>query len=116
LGKLQSGAAVNAHLDLRHAGKIVLARRSAEGRLLKFKSIARRSALVATSFALVLMLLTPSAEATPNFARQTGRPCNFCHRGVPRLNETGMAFKNNGFTFPETDKAPNKDRQDGPAQ
>jgi hypothetical protein len=27
-----------------------------------------------------------------------------------------MAFKNNGFTFPESDKAPNKDRQDAPPQ
>lgn len=84
--------------------------------LLKLKSVALRSAFAATSLALALMLLAASAEANPNFARQTGRPCNFCHSGVPRLNDTGLAFKNNGFTFPESDKAPNKDHQDGPAQ
>ena len=94
----------------------MLARCSANDTLRKLKSIALRSALAATPFALALMLLMPSAEANPNFARQIGRPCNFCHSGVPRLNDTGMAFKNNGFTFPESDKAPNKDRQDAPPQ
>ena len=94
----------------------MLVRCSADSGLLKPKSIALRSALAATSLALALMLLTPNAEANPNFARQTGRPCNFCHNGAPRLNAAGLAFKNNGFTFPESNKAPSKDHQDGEAQ
>ena len=81
-----------------------------------FKSIALVGALAAGPIALALMFPMPNAEANPKFARQTGRPCNFCHTGVPRLNDTGLAFKNNGFAFPDSDKAPDKDRKDTPAQ
>jgi hypothetical protein len=65
-------------------------------------------ALVAAPVALALMLPTRKADATPYFARQTGHNCSFCHRGVPALNHTGLAFKNNGFHFPDSDKAPHK--------
>jgi hypothetical protein len=97
-------------------GKIVVARWSANNGLLKLKSIALGSALAATPLALALILATPKAEATPKFARQTGQNCSFCHRGAPRLNETGMAFKNNGFLLPDSNKAPDKDHKDAPAQ
>jgi hypothetical protein len=90
--------------------------RSADHRSCKLKPIALAGALVAAPIALALIFLTPKAEATPNFARQTGRNCNFCHRGVPRLNDTGLAFKNNGFIFPESKDAPEKDHRDTPAQ
>jgi hypothetical protein len=73
-----------------------------------------RGALVAAPIAFALMFPTPKADATPYFARQTGRSCNFCHRGVPRLNDTGLAFKNNGFLFPESNKASDKDHKDTP--
>jgi hypothetical protein len=82
----------------------------------KFTSIAMGGALVAAPIALALMLATLKAEATPIFARQTGRNCNFCHVGVPRLNDTGLAFKNNGFVFPDNNNAPDKDHKDTPAQ
>jgi hypothetical protein len=85
---------------------------SADHRLRKFKSIALGGALVAALIALTLTLTTPKAEATPSFARQTGRTCNFCHTGPPRLNDTGLAFKNNGLLFPDSDKTPDKDRKD----
>ena len=58
----------------------------------------------------------PNAEATPKFARQTGRNCGFCHSGAPRLNDTGLAFKNNGFRFPNSDEAPDEDHKVAPAQ
>jgi hypothetical protein len=87
-------------------------RSSANHGLRKFKSIARAGALVAPLIALAF--LTPKAEATRNFARQTGRNCNFCHSGVPRLNDTGLAFKNNGFLFPNSNKPAEKDRKDTP--
>jgi hypothetical protein len=79
-----------------------------------FKSIVVGGALGAAPIALALMLPTPKAEATPYFARQTGRSCSFCHRGVPRLNDTGLAFKNNGFRLPESNKPSNDDQNDAP--
>ena len=89
---------------------------SADHRFRKLTSIALEGALVAASIALALIFLTPKAEANPNFARQTGRNCNFCHSGVPRLNDTGLAFKNNGFVLPESATPPNKDQKGAPAQ
>ena len=72
--------------------------------------------LVAALIALALTFLPPKAEATPNFARQTGRNCNFCHSAVPRLNDAGLAFKSNGFIFPESNNPPGKDHRDTQAQ
>jgi hypothetical protein len=92
----------------------VLAHRSANPDLRRFKSIVLKGALVAAPIALALTLPAPRADATPKFARQTGRSCSFCHRGVPRLNDTGLAFKNNGFRFPENNKPREKDNQDTP--
>jgi hypothetical protein len=92
----------------------VLAHRSANPALRRFKSIALRGALVAAPIALALTLPAPNADATRKFARQTGRSCSFCHRGVPRLNDTGVAFKNNGFRFPESNKPPHNGHKDAP--
>ena len=78
-------------------------------------SLAMGGALVAAPVALASMFPTLKADATPYFARQTGRNCNFCHRGAPRLNHTGLIFKNNGFLFPDSSKAPDKDHKDTPA-
>ncbi len=64
--------------------------------------------MLVAPLALALMLPTSKADATPQFARQTGKSCNFCHAGVPRLNDKGLAFKNSGFRFPEA-KPPDKD-------
>jgi hypothetical protein len=88
---------------------------SADHRFLKLKPIASAGALVVALIASALIFPTPKAGATPNFARQTRRNCNFCHNGAPRLNDTGLAFKNNGFIFPESN-APAKDTRDTPAQ
>jgi hypothetical protein len=92
----------------------VLAHRSLNPALRRFKFIALRGAVVAAPIALALTLPAPNADATPKFARQTGRSCSFCHRGVPRLNDTGLAFKNNGFRFPESKKPPDNGHKDAP--
>jgi hypothetical protein len=92
----------------------VLARRFANDDPRRFKPVALGSALVAAPIALALMFPTPKADATPSFARQTGRNCNVCHNGAPRLNDTGLAFKNNGFRFPEDDKPSDGDNKDTP--
>jgi hypothetical protein len=89
---------------------------SADHRFRKFTSIALGGVLAAAPIALALIFPTPKAEANPNFARQTGRNCSFCHSGVPRLNDTGVAFKNNGFVLPEANKAVDKDHKDTSAQ
>ena len=95
--------------------KTVLARGSANSDVFNVKSVARRNAMSATALALAL-ILAPNAEATPIFARQTGKTCGFCHRGPPRLNETGVAFKSNGFLLPDSNKVPDKDSKDAPHQ
>jgi hypothetical protein len=82
----------------------VLARRSTNHDLRRLKSLVLRSALLAAPIAVALMFPAPKADATRYFARQTGRGCSFCHSGVPRLNDTGLAFKNNGFRFLESYK------------
>jgi hypothetical protein len=83
--------------------------RSANHDLRRVKSVALIGALAAAPIALALMFAAPKADATPAFARQTGRNCSYCHRGVPRLNDNGLAFKNNGFHFPKSEKSPDKD-------
>jgi hypothetical protein len=109
------GAATNVSLGCSSPGEDnVHGRSSANPGRRKLKSVARAIALVAAPIVAALMLATPKAEATPNFARQTGRNCNFCHRGVPRLNDTGLAFKNNGFLFPNSNKPAEEDRKDTP--
>ncbi len=100
----------------RLVAKTALARGSANNGVLKVKSIPLRSALSAGPLAAALILAAPNAEATPKFARQTGRNCSFCHRGPPRLNDTGLAFKNNGFRFPNGNETPGKDHKEAPAQ
>jgi hypothetical protein len=73
-------------------------------------------ALAAAPIGLALTLPPPEARATPQFARQTGQRCNVCHRGVPRLNDTGLAFKANGFRFPDSDKSSEDAHKVAPAQ
>jgi hypothetical protein len=96
--------------------KTAFAHGSASDDAFKMKSIAPRSALSATALAVALILAMPSAEATPKFARETGKTCNFCHSGVPRLNDTGLSFKNNGFRLPNSNETPGKDHKEAPAQ
>jgi len=47
----------------------------------------------------VLLLIPEDAGAMPFFARRIGRDCSYCHRALPRLNETGRIFRANGYRF-----------------
>jgi hypothetical protein len=89
---------------------------SSDHRFRKFKSVALGGAVVAAFIALALIVSAPKAGATPTFARQTGKNCSFCHSGPPRLNDTGVAFKNNGFVLSDSNKAQIKDHKDAPHQ
>jgi hypothetical protein len=96
--------------------KTALAHGSANNCVFKVNSIVLRSALSASALAIALILAAPNAEATPQFARQTGQSCSFCHSRAPRLNDTGLSFKNNGFRFPDSNETPGKDHKEAPAQ
>jgi hypothetical protein len=57
--------------------------------------------------ALVLLLVSASeliaprrADSLPLFARDRKVPCTTCHMAFPRLNQFGMAFKQNGYRMP----------------
>jgi hypothetical protein len=75
-----------------------------------------RSALGGAAALAVLTFASPDSCANPRFARETGKPCNFCHSGPPRLNDAGVAFKANGFQLPPDNDSPDKDHKVGPAQ
>ncbi len=47
-------------------------------------------------FLTVLATATPS-YAIPAFARKYDLPCSFCHSAFPKLNDVGVAFRDNGF-------------------
>jgi len=43
-----------------------------------------------------MTIASGSADATPAFMQQTGKPCGFCHTKPPELNDQGDKFKANG--------------------
>jgi hypothetical protein len=93
-----------------------LAGGSANNGALNVKSIALRSAWSAGPFAAALILAAPNAEATPQFARDTRRACSFCHSRAPRLNDTGLSFKNNGFRLPNGNETHDEDQKEPATQ
>ncbi len=40
-----------------------------------------------------------TAFAIPAFARKYGLPCSACHEAWPKLNNFGLAFRDNGFQW-----------------
>lgn len=63
-------------------------------------------AAVMMTMASSMLVITPAAQATPSFARQTGAECLKCHTSsFPRLNWTGERFMRNGFALPKTGEA-----------
>ncbi len=59
----------------------------------------RRAVALATALGAVgvLLLASPSAQAVPSFARQTGVACEGCHTVFPELTPFGRRFKLNGY-------------------
>jgi hypothetical protein len=45
----------------------------------------------------MLVFFSVQGQARPEFTRETGKRCNFCHDRPPALNNTGRKFKANGF-------------------
>ena len=50
---------------------------------------------------LSAVMAPKTAEAIPAFSRQTEKSCSTCHQAIPKLNQTGQSFRQNGFRFPE---------------
>ena len=47
----------------------------------------------------VALLVAPSVQAVPSFARQTGMACEACHTVFPELTHFGRMFKANAYTI-----------------
>jgi hypothetical protein len=60
--------------------------------------------LVIVLFVGALFAQFPRALAIPYFARKYQTSCMTCHSDPPELNDFGVAFKKNGFKFPEDDE------------
>ncbi len=54
---------------------------------------------------LVIVFFTPrEAKALPIFARKYKTSCSTCHTLIPKLNQFGIAFRNNGYRIPVNDE------------
>ena len=49
--------------------------------------------------ALALALASHRARAIPAFARKYGMSCTACHEAWPKLNDQGIAFRDNGYQW-----------------
>jgi hypothetical protein len=63
-------------------------------------------ATVALGLIVLLVSLTPSANALPAFARKYGLRCSACHESWPMLNYFGQKFKDNGYQLMNDHDAP----------
>ncbi len=64
------------------------------------EKVFRLSVLSLSGLGVLLFLLAifpVKSGAMPFFARQTGRDCVYCHSVYPKLNETGLNFRANGY-------------------
>ncbi len=63
----------------------------------------RKTRIVLTALigSLVLIALSPRANAMPMFARKYKVGCSVCHTIIPRLNDTGWEFRAAGFRMPK---------------
>ena len=57
--------------------------------------------LLVTAALVAVQMTAPKAEAIPAFARKYHTACATCHSNWPELNDFGLAFKMNGFKFPQ---------------
>lgn len=62
--------------------------------------ITRRGPAAAFLSVLFVLFLPSFSSAFPFFSRQIGRDCTFCHSLLPKLNETGRAFRSGGYRLP----------------
>ena len=62
-----------------------------------------RVATIAISAAIAWLTMLAFAEralAIPTFSRKYRTSCITCHTTFPKLNDTGEAFRRNGYQFP----------------
>lgn len=69
-------------------------------------SYLQRFATAAFSLIILLVSITPSANALPAFARKYGLRCSACHESWPMLNYFGQKFKDNGYQLMNDHDAP----------
>jgi len=62
-----------------------------------------RRSWAALAAAVIVFASADVASAIPAFARRYGVECHLCHRGVPRLNRTGLRFKERGYRLENED-------------
>jgi hypothetical protein len=55
---------------------------------------------VAVAAGLMVLAFVQEAQAVPVFARKYQTSCITCHTMYPKLNDTGEAFRRNGYQFP----------------
>jgi len=61
------------------------------------KDMLQRIILISTLW--LSLIIAPSAQAVPSFARQTGVSCASCHTSFPQLTAFGRQFKMQGYTL-----------------
>ncbi|MFL6293866.1 MAG: hypothetical protein ACJ759_23475 [Thermoanaerobaculia bacterium] len=63
------------------------------------KDLSNAAALLLCGALMVGLALwtEPAAQAMPNFARQYGVSCSFCHTVIPRVNRVGYEFRRAGW-------------------
>ncbi len=65
-----------------------------------YRTLRNSIGLVTLLIAVVELIAPRPAGALPLFARDKKVPCTTCHIAFPRLNQFGMAFKQNGYRMP----------------
>ncbi len=60
----------------------------------------KRILTLAVASAALLAIFSQDAFAIPAFARKYGFNCNMCHVAMPKLNDFGQRFRDNGYQIP----------------
>ncbi len=65
-----------------------------------FRHLTRHAMSLGWGLPALMIVLSPSAQAVPSYARQTGMTCAACHVGAygPQLTPAGIKFKIGGYT------------------
>jgi len=65
--------------------------------------------LIASASMVTLEFFVKQAHAIPSFSRKYRTSCITCHTVFPKLNDTGEAFRRNGYQFPSGEELLVKD-------
>jgi hypothetical protein len=67
---------------------------------------ARTTAIFGILILGALLMISPSAQAIPAFARKYSLNCSACHEAWPKLNNFGQVFRDNGYQLGNGRDAP----------